>query len=371
MRVDFSMLDKHSPTEKNKMKLNRPLIRRLMKPLPPLPGEDVVADDAALQCEHPHNQVLTLFRARDYITGELFRVAYCYSCNLHITLPTPSDSEIGKYYPAGYYGTGRRFTGIVEWLLNHLHNYRAYQIEQHCRPGKVLDIGCGRGLLLNKLRQRGWEPLGTELSEDAAAYARDHLHLPVLTKPLEELNLPSNEYDLVILWHVLEHVRSPRALLLEIKRILKPGGTLLVAVPNFGSWEARWSRDKWFHLDVPRHLNHFTTRTLGRLLDEVGVPITDMNFFSTEYDFYSFVQTVENKLRLRPNLLYNLLRTRSAKVVHVDGSEDNARLQSLLALLLAVPLTLLSFLYAPLIAFLKRGGTIAAYATRRASADEA
>jgi SAM-dependent methyltransferase len=171
----------------------------------------------------------------------------------------------------------------------------------------------------------------------------------------------------VILWHVLEHVPSPRDTIREAARILKPGGTLLVAVPNFGSWEARWSRDKWFHLDVPRHLTHFTPRTLNRVLEEAGVPITSFNFFSTEYDFFSFVQTVESKLGFRHNLLYNLLRTRSAKVLDEHGKEQNARLQSALALILAVPLAAASLLYAPLIAAMRRGATIAAYATKKES----
>jgi SAM-dependent methyltransferase len=318
----------------------------------------------SLHCDHPTNQVVPLFTARDYISGENFRVAYCYACKLHVTLPAPSDAEIGKYYPSGYYGSGKRFTGMVEWLLDNLHNYRAYQIEQHQHPGKVLDIGCGRGLLLNKLRQRGWDPIGTELSEDAAAFARDRLGLTVITQPLEEINFPSNEFDLVILWHVLEHVASPRDALREVSRILKPGGTLLVAVPNFGSWEARWSRNLWFHLDVPRHLTHFTPKTLGRLLADAGIPITAVNFFSAEYDFFSFVQPVENKFGLRHNLLYNLLRTRSAKVVDPHSGEQTSLLQSLLAFALAVPLTAMSLVYAPLIAALRHGGTIAAYATK-------
>ena len=323
-------------------------------------------DRVSLRCEHPASQVNLLFSASDYITGVDFAVGFCARCRLHVTIPAPIDDELHRYYPSGYYGRGRRFLSAVEWLLNNLHNYRAHQIEQHQRPGNVLDVGCGRGLLLNKLRQRGWEPLGTELSDEAAAYAREQLGLKIMTGPLQQIGLPDGEFDLVILWHVLEHVHSPRDVLREVARVLKPGGTLLVAVPNFGSWEARWSRDKWFHLDVPRHLTHFTARSLGRALDEAGIPITSVNFFSTEYDFFSFVQTVQNKLGFRHNLLYNLLRTRSAKVVDEQGNEQNVWAQSLLALLLAVPLTAISVLYAPVIAALRRGGTIAAYATKRA-----
>jgi 2-polyprenyl-3-methyl-5-hydroxy-6-metoxy-1,4-benzoquinol methylase len=163
-----------------------------------------------------------LFGTRDYITGESFEVAYCQACRLHVTLPVPSDDRLSRYYPTSYYGRGKRFNPIVEWLLNNLYSYRAMQIESRHKPGKVLDIGCGRGLLLHKLRQRGWEPQGTELSDEAAAHARDRLGLPVTTKALQECGFPDEEFDLVILWHVLEHVQAPRAMLKEVSRILKP-----------------------------------------------------------------------------------------------------------------------------------------------------
>ena len=329
-------------------------------------GTQAEQEQAALVCEHPRNKLKPMFSTHDYITGDPFLISYCHNCKLHVTTPVPPNNEVATYYPKGYYGSGRRFTGIVEWLLDNLYNYRASYIEKHQKPGKVLDIGCGRGLLLHKLRQRGWTPMGTELSEEAATYARERLGLPVTTQMVEEAAFPDNEFDLVILWHVLEHVQSPRAMLREVARILKPGGTLLVAVPNFGSPEARWGRQGWFHLDVPRHLTHFTNATLTHALDEAGLTISDTNFFSSEYDFYSFVQTVQNKMGLRHNLLYNVLRTRSAKVVDAEGNEvETARTQSLLALLTAVPLALFSVVYAPIVAALGRGPTIAAYAKKR------
>ena len=135
------------------------------RPLSEALVEDAPGQHNLLRCEHPRDHIKPLFPVRDYISGEEFQVAYCYSCKLHVTLPVLPTSEIGKYYPAGYYGTGSRFNRIVEWLLHRLHRYRVHQIEEHRRPGKVLDIGCGRGLLLDKLRQHGWVPLGTELSE--------------------------------------------------------------------------------------------------------------------------------------------------------------------------------------------------------------
>ena len=292
-------------------------------------------------------------------------MGYCGRCKLNVTTPVPAESKIASYYPSGYYGSGQRFNPIVEWLLNHLYSYRALQIESKHKPGKVLDIGCGRGLLLHKLRQRGWEPHGTELSEEAAAYAKNKLGLPVTTQELKDCHFPDEEFDVVILWHVLEHVRAPRAMLKEVSRVLKPGGVLLVAVPNFGSSEARWTGPGWFHLDVPRHLTHFTPRTLKSALNNAGLQLMSTNFFSTEYDFFSFVQSTQNKLGLRRNYLYNLLRTRSAKVINDQGEAEHVSLaETALVLATAVPLTLISMVSTPLVAALHKGATIAAYAIK-------
>src|SRR5687768_2044001 len=217
-------------------------------------------------CTHPRERLKPQFTSTDYISGDKFVVGFCYNCRLTVTTPMPSTEDLSRYYPQTYYGSGRRFPHIVEWLLDMLYDFRAARIGAGREPGKVLDIGCGRGLLLNKLRQRGWDPQGTELSEEAATYARDRLDLPFTTETLEEAHFPDNEFDLVILWHVLEHVPDPRGTLREIGRVLKPGGTLLVAVPNFGSLEARSAGPGWFHLDVPRHLTHFTFRSLSEAL---------------------------------------------------------------------------------------------------------
>ncbi|MDQ6642894.1 MAG: class I SAM-dependent methyltransferase [Chloroflexota bacterium] len=332
-------------------------------------NDHYVSRGVAQECDHPSSSLGRLFDARDYISNESFVVGYCRRCKLYVTSPTPSEQSIAKFYPAGYYGTGstgKRFTPAVEMLLGILYDFRVRQISKDRKPGKVLDIGCGRGLLLDRLRKRGWDPVGTELSETSASYARDVLHLPVITKPFEEIGFKDGEFDLVILWHVLEHIHQPLPMLKEIGRILKPGGTLLVAVPNFGSWEAKMGRKGWFHLDVPRHLTHFTPRTLRRALNEVDMTISGTNFFSSEYDFYSFVQTVQNKMGLHHNLLYNLLRTRSAKVLEENGDVTNiSTFEILISLLSAVPLALISLLYAPFVAAVGQGATMAVYAVKR------
>ncbi len=317
-------------------------------------------------CLHPAADQAPLFTARDYISGDLFAVQLCRHCGLARTTPPVPPDELAHYYPQGYYGRGKRYSSVLERLLDWLYSFRGRLIEiaNGLEPGRVLDVGCGRGLLLQQLRKRGWEVTGTELSEDSASYARDVLRIDVRTADVIDLELPSDYFDTVILWHVLEHIPDPAALLAEVTRLLRPGGTLLVAVPNFGSWEARWGRDRWFHLDVPRHLNHFTPPVLRAMLNQAGLHPRMTSYFASEYDFFSFVQTVQNKLGLRHNLLYNLLRTRGAKVLAGSRRPPAPATHVLAALLSAPVLGAISVVSAPLAAILKQGATITIYAKK-------
>jgi 2-polyprenyl-3-methyl-5-hydroxy-6-metoxy-1,4-benzoquinol methylase len=307
----------------------------------------------------------SLFPACDFITGHDFKVAHCAECGLDVTTPQPAAEEIASYYPTGYYGAveQRRFPQIVETLQNALYTLRVREVEAvaNSEPGRVLDVGCGRGELLQEFRRRGWEVQGTELSEQAASHARQTLNIPVTIGSLETIHFPANHFDAVTLWHVLEHVENPRALLAEINRILKPDGVLLVSVPNFGSLEARVSKDKWFHLDIPRHVTHFSDATLEEALNEIGLDVRHKSGFAPEYDFFSFVQSALNLCGLRHNLLYDLLRGKKAKVLSGDSVPwwqiaASVVLGAILGIV-SVPATLLA-------GFTGQGGTISILAVK-------
>ena len=164
-------------------------------------------------CTHPADRLETLFPARDYVTGDPFEIRRCTACGLALTWPAPSPSEMGRYYPDAYYGNAgeKRFVGPVEGLQRALYGSRASQVEKAVggRPGRVLDVGCGRGFLLDAFRRRGWTVEGTEMSEASSAHAREVLGIPVHVGSLESLALPAESFDAVTLWHVLEHVTDP------------------------------------------------------------------------------------------------------------------------------------------------------------------
>jgi SAM-dependent methyltransferase len=171
-----------------------------------------------------------------------------------------------------------------------------------------------------------------------------------------------SSFDSVVLWHVLEHVPDPVAAIRRARQVLRPGGLLVIAVPNFESLQARFAGRHWFHLDVPRHYHHFGLAVLRRLLISNGFSILDVSHLSLEYNPYGWIQSLLNKLGFRYNLLYDLLKNPSARSVQSPFRAAPLQLVLTLALLpLIVPASLgLSLLEV----LLRRGGTIEVYARR-------
>jgi len=315
-------------------------------------------------CRHPTPVQCVLFRAADYITGERFELQRCGACGFVRTQPEPRD--VRPYYPAGYHGTaeGIRFPWWVERLQRWLYDGRVRRMERMLgltSPGRVLDIGCGPGLLLRAFQASGWTVHGTELDARAARRASERVGVVVGDADPAQLPWPESHFDAVVMWHVLEHLREPHCVLAEVARVLRPGGAFLIATPNFGCLEARVCRDKWFHLDVPRHLHHFTPAVLTAALSGVGLEIAERSHLALEYDLFSLVQSALNRLGLRQNLLYELLRGGGARLL---DAQRPAPLQALGSVFLAAPLSLLGLPMMLLAAWGRSSGTIMLWGRR-------
>ncbi len=239
--------------------------------------------------------------ARDYITGDVFSVIKLAPHGYGKTSPIPED--LSPYYPNTY----RQYSPLAAWVLKRLYGVRVRRwLSAFDQPGTVLEIGCGDGTMLSMFQERGWAVLGTERTEDMAQAAREISGVPVLVGDVDTLT-PDQKFDLIVLFQVLEHIIEPEEVLAEITKHLNPGGKALISVPNFASWQSSYGRDLWFHLDVPRHVNHFSLETMRPVLADAGMTVVSADTSSLEHDPYGWVQTVLNRLGFPQNRLTRLL----------------------------------------------------------------
>jgi SAM-dependent methyltransferase len=276
-------------------------------------------------------------RARYGLAGLTLRIVDCTGCGLGRLHPRPSAQLIGQFYPASYYGvTGAKFVPLVEGLVRLVGARHVRSLSRGLAPAaRVLDVGCGRGVLLSALARRGFEAHGFEISPSAAVGVDPRATIR-FGKNLQEAAYPRAFFDQVIVWHVLEHLPDPRRTLDEIRRILKPGGRLVVAVPNYSSLQARCCGAGWFHLDPPRHLFHFPAESLRRLLESTGFEIHREDHFSLRQNPFGWVQSLLNCVPQLPrNGLYSLLKRRGDQS---PACEKRLRLALLTAYWLGMPL---------------------------------
>jgi len=258
----------------------------------------------------------------DHLNGEPFTVVICATCGRGRTTPVPAD--LSRHYPTEYYGEGGiRFNPAVEALVHWARSARARAVVRaHPAPGTVLDVGCGRGLMLAELAARGWQAVGVEATEAASEHARKVLGLEVKVGDLVECRLPARAFDVVTLFHVLEHLTDPDATLEEVRRLVAPDGRLLVEVPNLGSLQADLGGGGWFHLDAPRHLHHFDRPALLAALGRAGFEPLRVATHSFEMGYFGMAQSLLNRAAGRPNILYAMLKNRAARPAGSSWAES-------------------------------------------------
>lgn len=209
-----------------------------------------------------------------FFSGEDFNIVNCDNCSFRFTNPRPISSEIGKYYESKeYISHSNTHKGLFSLLYQNIRKYTIKSkfrlISCFAKGNSILDIGCATGEFLNFLKNEGWNVTGVEPNEKARKFARKEYGLNVEDENFLESANPSS-IDVVTMWHVLEHVPDLNTRLDEIHRILKDDGVVFIAVPNSDSQDAGYYKKYWAGFDVPRHLYHFTNRTMKTLLQNHG-----------------------------------------------------------------------------------------------------
>jgi len=230
--------------------------------------------------EERHQHVLT---CRDHtVSGETFDIVECEHCGFRFTNPRPGPDEIGRYYESEDY-TPHQDTGqtVIDTLYRWVRHYtlrskrRLITTLVDDSPGRLLDFGCGTGEFLAHCQSQGWDARGLDPDETARTVAAQRHGLTV--EPPERLqDFPSGRFDVITLWHVLEHVSDLTGTIEALKRALAPSGTLVVAVPNWRSLDARFYGEDWAAYDVPRHLSHFRPRDVQRLFARFDMEVAEI-----------------------------------------------------------------------------------------------
>ena len=183
--------------------------------------------------------------------------AQCPACGLLQMTPRPSPADVASFYDESYYGLGEtKFAGWMEAIRSFLFRRRAQRVVPLAQgtPIKVLDVGAGDGRFLKAMRDLGCEISGTELAGAAYDRAAQIPDIHLFQGDVTEAGFSSGHFQVVTLWHVLEHLRSPSACLRCCHDLLQTGGLLVIEVPNVGSWQSRATGRHAFHLDPPRHI---------------------------------------------------------------------------------------------------------------------
>ncbi|MEW6378965.1 MAG: class I SAM-dependent methyltransferase [bacterium] len=277
----------------------------------------------------------------------------CPHCNLWWIDPLPPPARILDFYPPQYYGIqNEKFHEYLEILVQLFCRLRMGKAARLNPAGKrALDIGCGRGQSLKILQQYGYECYGTELSPFSARAAASLPGVHIFTHGLLDCHFPDRFFDLVLVWHVLEHLPNPREVLGEIFRILAPGGILLLCVPNIESLQARLSGSNWFHLDLPRHLYQYNPSALNALLTSSGFHIVRCHTFSLEQGPFGLLQSILNVIGFPRDSFYRMVH-RTLPDNHISFF---SRLVQMEISLLSMPLLIW---LCGLFSFLGQGGVI-------------
>jgi 2-polyprenyl-3-methyl-5-hydroxy-6-metoxy-1,4-benzoquinol methylase len=251
-----------------------------------------------------------------YQTYDIFENQYtlnkCQECNAVFLAPRPTKETLNKAYDSSYYGEKEeKFSSpMVEKVLDYFRSGRARRVSRQVpRNGKILDVGCGNGRFLKYLLRFGpFELYGTEMEGNSAKRASRISEIKLKTGLLETTDFPEFYFDAVCLFHVFEHLTEPKETLTNIAKIVKPGGIAVFSFPNINSFQAKWFKGKWLHLDPPRHLFFFKPEDFEKLMLSYGFAPVKKHYVSMEQNPFGMVQSILNCFQNKREVLFESMK---------------------------------------------------------------
>jgi len=254
-----------------------------------------------------------------FLTKETFEIHECNECKLLFTEPRPKPEEIGKYYQSEeYYSHQENKKGFIPKLyekvkiLNLANKYKI--ATKGMKRGKVLDIGCGVGDFLQTMEKNEWITTGIEPAQKAKTIAQQRIKAEILS-PQKINQLENESFDLITMWHVLEHVDDIKTEINQLQRLLKKGGRLVLALPNYKSYDAQFYKEFWAAYDVPRHLNHFSKESIKNIFKTSNLRLKYLTKLHWDAYYISFLSEKykKHKLPLLKGALNGLISNISAR----------------------------------------------------------
>lgn len=248
----------------------------------------------------------------DYCMDKKFDIYRCTNCG-HGYTDKVESSDLTLVYEEGAYDPKEKFWHkILRPAFNVFEFAKIKYMDNFKQEGNsLLEVGTGKGSFLKAALNAGYDAYGIEPSVRSYTMAKAKVGERVVNCTLESMHLNpalNKKFDFIMLWHVLEHLHNPGEIISLLQSYLKPGGTLIIGVPNFDSYQSSAGKSNWYHLDPPRHLSHFTPASAGFLFKKSGMEIKKVYYNSYFQNLMGELITLNNMLLPHKNILLNVLR---------------------------------------------------------------
>ncbi len=254
-------------------------------------------------------EIKNVLSAKDHtVSGETFVIAECAGCSLRFTQDVPDAASISPYYKSeDYISHSNTSKGLINRLYQSVRRRtlvkkrRLVQKVTGMGKGQLLDVGSGTGAFVSEMSLNGWFVTGLEPDEGARQVAKKEYNIEL--RDISHLfQLPAGSFDVITLWHVLEHVHDLSPYVEQLKKLLKENGRLLIAVPNYTSKDAVIYKEHWAAYDVPRHLYHFSPQSMQVLMEKHGLKI--LQYKPMWYDSF-YISMLSSKYKTGKTKLFS------------------------------------------------------------------